>query len=248
MTFEIKKRLKKCLALATSDNENEAALAMEKAREIMTRYNLRTADLNDEGTYTIEQRIIFGSTKSVQLWEASLAGAVARSFDGACLYQQAPDGWKLFFMAARTDLEIIVDLFERIRARTLAMSKRYVAAVRQGERACRIAPITLHNSYRRGIVSSVNTRLMALQEATRPEPVIAPGGLGCGCDLLVVKKDAVNDFLNKEHPRVGKAKRMNSSTSHLAYSAGREDGATISLHRSVAGGEAPLAIGGPRQL
>lgn len=247
VTMEIKKRLKKCLALAASDNENEAALAMEKAREIMNRYSLRTADLDDEGTCTIEQRIISGSTKSVQLWEAGLAGAVAGSFDGACLYQQAPDGWKLFFMAARTDLEIIVDLFERIRARTLDMSKRYVAAARQGKNTCRIAPITLHNSYRRGVVDAVRTRLLVLQEATRPEPVVAAGGLGCSRDLIVVKRDAVNDFLNKEHPRVGKAKRINSRTSHSAYSAGRQDGATINLHRSMAGGEAPLAIGAFKQ-
>ncbi len=243
VTPEIKERLKKCLALATSNNEHEAALAMEKAREIMTRYNLRTIDLTDSGDFTIEQRIIYGSTKSVQLWEASLAGAVARSFDGACLYQQAGDGWKLFFMAARTDLEIIVDLFERIRVRTLLMSKRYVAAARQDEKTYRIAPITLHNSYRRGVVEAVRTRLMALQQATRPEPIVAPDGLGCGRDLIVAKKDAVNDFLNKEHPDVGRARRERVRGISSAYSAGQEDGATINLHRSLVGGEAPLAIG-----
>ncbi len=244
VSAEIKERLKKCLALATSDNENEATAAMEKARDIMARYNLRTADLTEEGTFTIEQRIIYGSTKSVQHWETRLAAAITRAFDGAMLYQRVRSGYKIFFMAARTDLEIICDLFLRIRPLILKMSKDFVAAFKaSGEPGCRMAPITLHNSYRHGVVINITTRLNNLQKATRPDPIVAPEGFGGGTDLIVVKKDAVNSFLAKEHPVVGRSSNHRSNINGEAYDRGHQDGNSINLHRSVQGSGAPLAIG-----
>ena len=243
ITPEIKERLKKCLALATSDNEHEASLAMGKAREIMTRYNLRTADLV-EGTFTIEQRIIRGATKSVQQWEVLLASNITRAFDGALLYQKTGDGWKMFFMAARTDLEIICDLFLRIRPMITTMSKEYVAEIRQRQvPGRRMAPKTMHNSYRHGVVNTVKRRLNALQEATRPEQIMIPDGFGCGTDLIEVKTDAVKEFQNKEHPRVSKSTGSLARIDGSAYDRGRKDGNSINLHRSISGGGAPLAIG-----
>ncbi len=237
---EIKERLKKCLALATSDNENEAELAMAKAREIMQRYNLRTADLTEEGSFTIEQRIIYGSTKSVQHWETCLAASITEAFDGAMLYQRVGNGYKMFFMAAKTDLEIICDLFLRIRPLITKMSAAYVA--RQRKRRYRPAPITLHNSYRHGVVKNITARLGNLQKATRPEPIKGPGGFGGGTDLIVVKNDAVNDFMNKEHPVVGTARPSRTRLHGEAFDRGHADGNSINLHRSVDGAGVPLAI------
>ena len=44
-----KEKIKKLLALARSNNEHEARAAMLKAREIMGRYKLTEADLEEKG-------------------------------------------------------------------------------------------------------------------------------------------------------------------------------------------------------
>jgi len=242
-TPEIKAKLQKCLALAASSNENESALAMAKAQDIMERYNIRTADVEDDNTVSLAKRDIRGDTKSRQQWESRLACVVAWAFDGHVVYCSDSEGWRAVFLASTTDLEIICDLFVRIRATAKRMSKAYVDTARAD--GSWYAPITLHNSYRRGLVETINTRLKALQKATRPkaEPVVS--GPGNGRDLIAIKKNAVDDYYKELFPNLVKARRSRSNIDGVSFLAGQSDGKKISLHKSMPDGAAPLAIEAP---
>lgn len=70
MNDNIKHRVKKLLALSHSTNEHEAALALDKARELMEAYNLSEEDCT---TYISEVKCL----KSEPLWRFIVASSVA---------------------------------------------------------------------------------------------------------------------------------------------------------------------------
>ena len=68
--------IRKCLALAESPNENEAAAAMAKAQELLDKYNLSLADVSVEEQKTPD--LIEGETEYDERWEVTLYGGIAR--------------------------------------------------------------------------------------------------------------------------------------------------------------------------
>lgn len=74
---ELLAKIRKCLALAKSANEHEAAAALSKARELMDAYGLDQADIDqldvEEATSTA------GCRAKPPRWEAFLVGAVTRA-------------------------------------------------------------------------------------------------------------------------------------------------------------------------
>lgn len=71
-------RLRKCLALAASANEHEAAAALDAARRIMDEYGVTSADVE---LAEIQEAAARGSrTLRPSLWEQRLCAAVRRAF------------------------------------------------------------------------------------------------------------------------------------------------------------------------
>lgn len=76
-----KEKIKKLLALAGSNNEHEAKAAMLKAREIMGRYKLTEADLEEKGNRKIKivhTGIIF--TSRANFWVGNLKEVIAENY------------------------------------------------------------------------------------------------------------------------------------------------------------------------
>lgn len=70
-------KIKKCLALAQSANEHEAALALEKARALMIEHGISAEDLQLADLDGVEVK---GSTaRTPARWESVLAAAIARA-------------------------------------------------------------------------------------------------------------------------------------------------------------------------
>jgi len=249
ITDDIKNKLKKLLALSASDNEHEARRAMEYAQALMNKYNLRVADVAMDGSGAhIKNQDIFGATKQTPQWLSSLGWAIASAFDGqAILSQNSWDeyrrqyGWKMTFVAGRSDLEIIIDLYERLNQTIPRMSEQFVKAEKQ--RGNPIHPKTLHNSYRHGLVATISERLYLLQANTRPAPdkPVTAGGI-TGKELMVVKEKAVEQRINKMFPHLSHTSQQSSARDGNAYQQGIADGHNVSLHRSVGSGNGPLSI------
>ena len=66
----IKGKVRKLLALSKSSNENEAAVALEKANELISKYELDEAALRFES-------VAVKSTKTFVIWRTVVANAVA---------------------------------------------------------------------------------------------------------------------------------------------------------------------------
>ena len=70
-------KIKKCLALAKSDNPNEAATALRQAQALMRQYDVNELDLSlaDVNECTVNSR-----NTAIVNWEAHLSGIVADAF------------------------------------------------------------------------------------------------------------------------------------------------------------------------
>jgi len=78
-------KIKKCLRLAKSSNEHEAAAALRQAQKLMRAYGL--SDLDVEHADIREEHARAGVKVSPSKWEAALADVVARTFDCQLLFR-----------------------------------------------------------------------------------------------------------------------------------------------------------------
>ena len=242
MDQRIIEKLQKLLALAASDNEHEAGLAMSKAEALMREHNLSVADvaINGSGAY-VQSEEVNGLTKAVQKWEARLGSQIAWAFNGKSIRCTSPEnGWYLTFVAGRTDLEIIVDLFERLRETVKRMSKAYVS--RHYSPHFRIKRQYFLNSYRLGMVKTIQERLARLKENTTPDDTTKNAYGLTGRELMVVKDKAIEQRVDQLFPHTRTINYRSTRVVSTAYEQGQSDGHTVSLHRSVDGSNGPVSI------
>jgi len=214
---DIQRRLQKLLALSASPNEAEALLAMEKASALMEKYNIRTIDVHEStNTADIDMDVVFGYTNKHRTWESKLGHIIAECFDGRIVIQRREENWNLAFIASKSELPIIIDLFIRLRRIISKMSKEY-AGNTEGHTGA------LQRSYCFGMIHTIHSRLQGLYAeipSTRA--------------LVVVKTDAI---ANKIAEKFGKLSKLSISahSNKEAYMRGRVDGKKVALHKSVHG-------------
>ncbi len=242
MDTKIIEKLQKLLALAASDYEHEAGLAMSKAESLMREHNLSVADvaLNGSGAY-VQSEEVTGLTKAVQKWEAQLGSQIAWAFNGKAIRCTSPEnGWYLTIVAGRTDLTIIVDLFERLRDAVNRLSKAYVS--RNYSPGYRIKRHYFLNSYRLGMVRTIQVRLARLKENTTPNDSTKNAYGLTGKELMVVKDKAIDQRVNQLFPNTKTINYRSYRVVSSAFQQGQSDGHNVSLHRSVCGSNGPVAI------
>jgi hypothetical protein len=234
-------KLQKLLALSASDNENEAAVAMGMAEALMKEHNVALADVALDGSEArVESEVVVGRNKRAQTWETWLGTEIAHTFHGQAICSKRADGWIFTFIAGKTDLIIILDLYERLKANIARMSKNYVDRVSQTEPTNHNK---LYHSYRMGVVYTIKKRLAQLKKNTEPNEVRNAYAM-TGKDLMVIKDRAVDQHANELFPRIKKSHSRSTKVHSDAFEQGEADGRKMSLHRAfgTAGG-GPLHIG-----
>ena len=245
MDQKVMEKLKKLLALAGSPNEHEAALAMSRAEEIMRRHNITLMDVAQDGSGAeVAHAVIAPLGKTVTPWERTLATSVALSFNGRAIATRglARRGFSaLTFVASRTELEIILDLFERLRWTVDRMTKGY--GKQQASGPYLVSTRDLTRSYRLGMVATIWRRLRTMQENSQPEEATNIHGLSVR-DLVLVKDRAIEDRVSDLFGKTVNEKKRATRVVTSAYQDGQRDGHTVSLHRSVRGdGRGPAMLG-----
>ena len=239
---KIIEKLQKLLALSASSNEHEAGLALCKAEALMREHHMSVADvaLNGSGAH-VHSEEVSGLTKSTQKWETNLGAVIAWTFGGKAIYCVRPGtGWSLTFIAGRTDLAIIVDLYERLRDTVKRMSKDY--ASRTASPAGGPMKQRFLGSYRLGMVRTIQERLTRVKENTTPSDQATNAYGLTGKELLVVKDRAIAQHLAQLFPNLRTRHGRSSRVVGSAYQQGRDDGHAVSLHRAVDTDDGPMAI------
>ena len=111
----IKKKISKLLALATSPNENEARVALLKAQELMARYKLETSDIVDHEKQTIKHintGIMHGARHDPWAW--NLASTIADNYccSTYCSRWSGKQNSEICFVGFEDDAEICANVFK----------------------------------------------------------------------------------------------------------------------------------------
>jgi len=101
--LEVKNKVRKLLALSKSDNENEAAIALEKANELISKYEMDIGSLHFES-------ISVKSTKTYVFWRTLIADAVAWLY--CCTFYRETKYGEIVFVGEEFDAFMAGEMFK----------------------------------------------------------------------------------------------------------------------------------------
>lgn len=213
-------RVQKLLALAESKNENEAALAAEKAQELMLRYGIELAQvaaLKQKGIGVGKEEI----QGRVDPWRRKLAAAVARSMGGQLVYWNEYRKWTgtLTFWGQKDTVAGMVALYQYLEAQLVTISAIEAA---QAEHFNAAQSMRWRRSFLAGMVSRMRVRLYARRKAVQSESKD-------NSQALVVVKDAVEKAMEEAYGKMRKGRANNSNVDYGAYAKGAEAGERVDM-------------------
>ena len=220
-TTEIEERaldkLRKLLALAGSDNQHEAEIAMRRAHELMLRHNIEQAAAQQQ----YEVRHLGTPSRRANPVEADIVGLLTEFFFVEVirvvifLPREGRHAQVYEVMGTHANVEMAAHVFQFLLATAgrLWHENRSDARVRNGRD--RLA-------YQSGVIRGFRDKLLGER--------VQLAGTG-----LVWRGDgALNDFYRARYPRIRTIRR--SIRLNRAHAAGREAGRTVVLHKPVTTG------------
>ena len=229
------RRIGKLLALAGSNNEHEAALAMEKASQLMARHNLQQIkeDLHSEFT----SLIINGKSKRLERWQHKICAILLRFFYvkvvTASLYDPLQDSLhKTIEIFGRQENVAIAEYCYAFLAGQLA------SLWQQNRKKAAGKGIRARNSYYLGLLQGFYDKLLAqeaLSARPRPEKREAEGSADTKMAVLIQTEErALDRFVGMRFPRLRRRSGSGAMIYRDTFELGRTDGGRIVLHKGVA--------------
>ena len=230
-TERLLEKVRKLLALATSTNEHEALLAMEKVREIYAKYNLEQAVAAERDSFA--SAFIRHGRKRIEAHQDRIVGILMGHF-----FVKAVIGSDFDPKSREThrSIELIGS-----RANVLMAEYVYYFLLRQSEALVNEAAVRSpaawpmnrleRKSFRLGVLAGFLEKLNA---ARKPASQAAGGGL-VGRALVQFEGDsALDGYLAELYPRLGRRSSGGRTICHDSFTAGSAAGKTITLNRAVA--------------
>jgi hypothetical protein len=221
-------RIRKLLALAGSDNRNEAELAMQKAHELMLRHNVEAPRTANDMRYVVRQ--LGNPEKRGNRVEAAVLALLAELFFVKVICVPV---WLPLLGKRGTAYEISgtranVDMAEHVYSFLLATADRLW---RENRGDARVKSGRDRLSYQMGVIGGFRDKLL-VDRITLKET-----------GLVWIGDADLDRHYRARHPRVTTRKR--TMVIDGAHAAGREAGRSVVLHKPVTDG--PTATG-PRLL
>ena len=211
MNEQVKKKIKKLLALSKSSNENEAMAALEKARKLMEENGLSELDCN---IYTEETKCL----KSIPLWQQIIARGVAWINGSVVRIIDDCSSPVVRFHGSETDVFISKEMYQYL-------VKTVNRMVRQNIRKNAKKPY--RDSYKEGMAASLYVRMLeagALYSwANKRES-----------QLAVIDKYVV-ELYKEGYETVGHTSAT-KKRNNVAFYRGANDGESVNLNRQATGG------------
>lgn len=238
-TDRLMDKVRKLLALGTSSNEHEALLAMNKVRELHARYNLsqsRVAPRTDRHAH----RVIEVGKRRMEAHHNKIAGILVGHFFVRVIHHR---DFNVHAGERRPTLEII-----GTRENVLMAEYVYHFLIRETEvlldgivqsRGGKLSRVE-RKSARLGILQGFSDKLQAA-ERERPPSVPGMASSSRGTSLSVIgqaiqeagRDDALDHYISGVYPRLGTRSGSRSLIDERSFSAGRQAGKGITLHRPV---------------
>ena len=203
----VKRRIKKLLALSKSPNENEAALAMKMANDLIAQYCLNEAEFSDYTRKTIK------STKRYCEWRAVIANAVEELY--ATYHYKDENTGSFIFYGDELDVFMSTEMFLYLTKTIDRMAKNNIR---------KNAKYKYRQSYRSGVASRLYDRITELgKECSWRNP-----------EQLEKQKNDISIWVHEQTKlvnNVSKTRKVNMK----AWMKGSIDADSVNLNRQMSG-------------
>lgn len=211
-------RVRKLLALATSPNRHEAALAAARAQALIETHRLE-GWLEDQAQTDADPIVDAGDTpletaRKIRRWKSVLANVLA-DVNGCVAYVAAhADGQAIVLVGRRRDRDAVAELWQWLVRRIEWLSATHGVG----------KPRAWHEAFRIGVVESVAEQLANVAEDVRTQ--LSPGALVRIDPVHLAHREALERFV-REHLRLGKGR--NPPLDGRAWRDGREASRDLGL-------------------
>lgn len=219
-------KVKKLLSLAQSENEHEAALAMEKAKLIINKYNLERIGQNEISPYTY--KIINHKKKRIEKYQRHICSILQNYFFVKIVYSYL---YEAHSNETHRTIEILgtkenVEMGEYVYFFLLNQLK----LLWNSYRSKTMAPGMKKTSYWLGVLSGFNQKLKLIDKKNNS----CTNSIGDIMSALVRSDDKMLlDFEEKRFPKLGKYKSKSSIIYAKTYAAGIDDGKKLNLYKGL---------------
>lgn len=202
----IKIKVKKLLALSKSPCENEAALALKKAMELIAEYHLY---INQFTEYT---ELKVKNTKRFVGWRATLANAVENLY---ATWHYSDNIGNIVFIGSELDVFMSSEMYKYLIKTIERMAKQNIR---------KNAKYKFRQSYKMGVANRLYDRMQELGQSCSWRNQTE----------LKAQKKQISEFVKKEisiQTKKGKLPSLNTT----AFARGFSDGKDINLSRQMTG-------------
>lgn len=234
------RKIKHCLALSQSSNENEAATAMRQAQALMREYQINETDVKLSDVGEVESSMSRAERRP--LWDRHLSAVVASVFNVKSLrYKHWCDikGRRVeraTFVGVSPAQHIALYAYETLLAKLTKARSEYVAGVRSGRYRSGYSARTAGDHFALAWVEQVHSKLHNL--VPRGEEAAAIQQAGSGQSLVALEaqqQSLITAYLANQE--IGKARKARETELDLdAQIAGMLAGRKVDLHAGLASG------------
>ena len=239
------RKIKRCLALSKSSNENEAATAMRQAQSLMREYRLTEMDVRLSDVGEVESDKARANRRPT--WDRHLSSIVAQAFGVQALSHKH---WcdstarvvdRAMFVGVTPAPQIALYAYEALLTKLTLARREYVSQVRAGKQRSSYSPETAGDHFALAWVSAVHGKIHELVPRGEEDPAL--GHQSNGPDLVAVEaqdKALIEQYLAGRE--ISKARKVRELELDLnAHIAGLLAGQRVELNPG-------LATGGNEQL
>ena len=226
---QVLSKVRKLFELSNSPNENEAALAASKARELLARYNLSIADLPTDDIRSAisptETSVRVG--KAVKNWVKGLLIHVSEGFECQhIIHRRHGSNTILSFIGTPADAEIAVYTFQFLYRQLQQLVERALPRLKRENRGWN--SVALRHAYLDGAVKRIGEKL-------REQTNIIRTVENHECKELILAKDQmIEDYMATAFPNIKMEYGRKRVISAAAFDKGYSDAGTINLRPGIA--------------
>jgi hypothetical protein len=231
-TERILEKVRKLLALASSSNEHEALLAMERVRELYAKYNLENAQSESMFFHVI----ICDGKKRMESWQQKAMSILMEHFFVKVItFRQfdPPSSERHFaieLIGTRENVWMAEYVYYFLQNHSQMLVQNMIETY--GKDFGRIE----RSSYRLGILNGFDEKLRRAERVDEPNhsPHQRPGLTLIGQALAKFKRNPkLENYLGQIYPRLSSRRRSSHIVDDTAFAAGRQAGRSITLNKPL---------------
>jgi len=225
---EVLSKVRKLFELSNSPNENEAALAASKARELLARYNLTIADLpkDDLQSAIAPTEASVGVGRVVRNWVKGLLIHVANGFECQHIIRRRHGcNTILSFIGAPADAEVAVHTFQFLYRLLDRLVDRALPRLKRENRGW--STNALKYAYLDGAVKRIGERFRQQTETIR-----AAERRDCK-ELVLAKEQIINSYMAAAFSNLRIEYGRRRVMSAVAFEKGYRDAGAINLRPGI---------------